>query len=169
VAAPISYEIDGEQYVAVMAGFGGAIVVFPDENAALNKYKNAGRIISFKLNGTQTPLPPKKIRNTVIPAPPEIIFSKEMIMKGEKIYQTLCFACHYTFGERHFNDFPDLSMLTKPTHESFNDILLKGKLSYYGMANFSDVLKQEEAEAVHQYLISVQKERFEKSRKRNKK
>lgn len=168
VAAPISYEIDGEQYVAVMAGFGGAVVVFPDEKAALNNYKNAGRIISFKLNGTQTPLPPKKIRNTVIPAPPEVILNKEMLIKGEKIYQSLCFACHFTFGERHFNDFPDLSMMAIPTHDSFNDILLKGKLSYYGMADFSDVLKPEDIEAIHQYLISVQKERFEKNRKNNK-
>lgn len=59
-------------------------------------------------------------------------------------------------------------MMAKPTHESFNDILLKGKLSYYGMANFSDVLKPEDVEAIHQYLISVQKERFERI-ERNKK
>lgn len=84
VAAPISYEIDGEQYVAVMAGFGGAVIVFPDENAALNKYKNAGRIISFKLNGNRTPLPPKKIRDTLVPAPPEVILNKGMLTKGKK-------------------------------------------------------------------------------------
>jgi quinohemoprotein ethanol dehydrogenase len=167
-AAPISYEIDGEQYVTVMAGFGGAVVVFPDENAALNKYNNVGRIISFKLNGNRTPFPPKKIRDTLVPAPPVVILNKGMLKKGKKIYQTLCFGCHFTFGERHFSDFPDLSMMTKPAHESFNDILLKGKLSYYGMANFSDVLNSEEVEAVHQYLISVQKERFEKNRKNNK-
>ncbi len=60
-------------------------------------------------------------------------------------------------------------MLAKATHESFNDILLKGKLSYYGMANFSDVLKPDEVQAVHQYLISVQKERFERKRENDKK
>ncbi len=60
-------------------------------------------------------------------------------------------------------------MLSVPTHDQFNDILLKGKLSYYGMADFSDVLKSEDVEAVHQYLISVQKERFEKNKKKNKK
>jgi mono/diheme cytochrome c family protein len=35
-------------------------------------------------------------------------------------------------------------------------------LSYYGMANFSDVLKPEDVDAIHQYLISLQKDRFEK-------
>lgn len=56
-------------------------------------------------------------------------------------------------------------MMSKPIHESFNDILLKGTLSYYGMADFSDVLKREDVEAIHQYLISVQKERFENNKK----
>jgi hypothetical protein len=38
---------------------------------------------------------------------------------------------------------------------------LKGKLSYYGMSGFSDVLKKEEVKALHQFLISVQKKRYE--------
>lgn len=169
MAAPISYEVDDEQFVAVMAGYGGAGLPFDGDEEVLNKYQNAGRIIAFKLNGTQTPLPPKKLRDSVVPAPPEVIFNKEMLTKGGKIYQSLCFDCHTTFGETHFSDIPDLSMMAKPTHESFNDILLKGKFSYYGMADFSDVLKSEDVEAVHQYLIAVQKERFEKERRHNRK
>ena len=56
-----------------------------------------------------------------------------------------------------------LGAVMTSTHEAFRQILLDGKLSYFGMANFSDVLKEEEVEAVHQYHISVQKERFEKN------
>jgi quinohemoprotein ethanol dehydrogenase len=169
MAAPISYNVGGEQYVAVMAGYGGAELAWEGDDEALNKYQNTGRIIAFKLNGTNTPLPEKKIRDTSVPEPPAVTMTSQISTKGKKIYQSLCESCHGDFGETHFSDFPDLSMLAKPTHESFNDILLKGKLSYYGMADFSDVLKREEVEAVHQYLISVQKERFEKNKKNNKK
>jgi len=166
MAAPISYEVDGEQYVAVMAGYGGPPLSRPSDKVALNKYKNLGRIIAFKLNGITTPLPPKNIRDTIVPEPPSVNLNDQKIMeKGQKIYYRWCSRCHSTFGKSHLSEFPDLSMMSKPTHKSFNDILLKGKLRYYGMVDFSDILKPEDVEAIHQYLISVQKERFEKNRK----
>jgi len=163
-AAPITYEIAGEQYVAVMAGYGGAVLIFPGEQDALNKYQNAGRIIAFKLNGTKTPLPPEKLKDTIVPEPPAITLNQQMIDKGEEIYYSLCYTCHVSFGKSHLNDMPNLSMMSKPTHESFSDILLKGKLSYNGMADFSDILTPEDVEALHQFLISVQKEKFEKKK-----
>jgi quinohemoprotein ethanol dehydrogenase len=165
MAAPISYEIDGEQYIAVMAGYGGAILAFPDKNAAIAKYKNLGRIIAFKLNGATTPLPPENKRDTVVPEPPATRLDRNAIDKGKHLFQNLCGACHMNFGENHFSDIPDLTLMQKSVHESFKDILLKGKLSFYGMADFSDVLKEEEADAIHQYLISWQKDRFQQIRK----
>jgi quinohemoprotein ethanol dehydrogenase len=169
IAAPMSYEIDGEQYIAVMAGYGGAILPFPDKGSAIIKYKNIGRIIVFKLNGAVTSLPPSQLRDTIVPEPPSIQLNKTSLTKGKELFFMLCNACHMNFGETHLSDYPDLSMMSKPIHESFNDILLKGKLSHYGMANFSDVLKPVDVEAIHQYLISVQKERFEKKRGNSKK
>ena len=45
---------------------------------ALNKYQNTGRIIAFKLNGTSTPLPARKIRDTVVPEPPAVILNNQI-------------------------------------------------------------------------------------------
>jgi quinohemoprotein ethanol dehydrogenase len=145
-----------------MAGLGGALLSFSDKNFANAKYKNTGRILAFKLNGSQTPLPLMQDRDTIVPEPPDIQLNEQTILKGKEFFQQLCEGCHSGFGENHTSDIPDLTMIQKTTHESFNDILLKGKLSFYGMADFSDVLKPEDAEAIHQYLISLQKERFEK-------
>lgn len=52
------------------------------------------------------------------------------------------------------------------THEWFSDILLKGKLSYYGMSDFSDVLSADDVEALHQFLISVQSKRYRQQQKK---
>ena len=165
MAAPMSYAIDGEQYIAVMAGYGGAVLPFPDEQAAIRKYKNIGRIIVFKLNGTDVPLPPLQQRDTVVPEPPMITLNPGLAEKGKLHFNALCSGCHSVFGNNHYSDIPDLTMMSAATHASFNDIVLKGKLSYYGMASFADVLKPEDAEAIHHYLISLQQERYMAARK----
>lgn len=162
IAAPMSYEAGGEQYIAVMAGLGGALLPFSDKSFANAKYQNTGRILVFKLKGGETPLPPLQNRDTIVPEPPAAKPDKQRLTAGKQLFQQLCGGCHSNFGKDHSSDLPDLTMMQRSTHESFNDILLKGKLSYYGMANFSDVLKPEDVDAIHQYLISLQKDRFEK-------
>ena len=65
---PISYAVDGEQYIAVMAGRG-----FSGGNDADARERNPGRIFAFKLDGKAT-LPPGP--GPAPPAnPPEQIFS----------------------------------------------------------------------------------------------
>jgi quinohemoprotein ethanol dehydrogenase len=162
MAAPISYTVDGEQYIAVMAGYGGALLFFPDEHAAMSRYNNTGRILAFKLNGKETPLPSLRQRDPSVPEPPGMQLDAALVQQGNKIYTSLCFGCHFTFGKDHLGEIPDLSMMSQPVHDEFNEIVLKGKLSFYGMASFADVLTEKDAEAVHQYLVSVQRERFRK-------
>jgi quinohemoprotein ethanol dehydrogenase len=80
------------------------------------------------------------------------------------LYSSLCSACHSSFGKNHLSELPDLSAMSVTTHEWFKDILLKGKLSYYGMANFSDILTEKEVDALHQFLVSIQQERYNAQR-----
>ncbi|MCU0396002.1 MAG: PQQ-dependent dehydrogenase, methanol/ethanol family [Chitinophagaceae bacterium] len=159
-AAPISYEVDGEQYVAVMAGFGGAVLFFPGEQDAIAKYRNEGRILAFKLNGGTTPLPREQMRTDTVPAPPNMQINAQLAEQGKALYSSLCVHCHSSFGKNHYSELPDLSAMSATTHEWFSDILLQGKLSYYGMASFSDVLSTREVEALHQFLVSVQQQRY---------
>ena len=160
-AAPMSYQINGEQYVAVMAGYGGAVLFFPGEQDAVAKYKNEGRILAFKLGGKEVPLPPVREPASEVFAPPTMALETAQIEKGGQIYSGYCGACHSSFGKSHKSELPDLSNMAPVIHETFEEIVLKGKLSYYGMSGFSDVLKKEEVKALHQFLISVQKKRYE--------
>jgi quinohemoprotein ethanol dehydrogenase len=163
-AAPISYEVDGEQYVAVMAGYGGAVLFFPGEQDAVAKYRNTGRILAFKILGDKVPLPALQTRTDTVPAPPDMVLNKQMMAAGQELYSSLCSACHSSFGKNHLSELPDLSAMSVTTHEWFKDILLKGKLSYYGMANFSDILTEKEVDALHQFLVSIQQERYNAQR-----
>ncbi len=63
MAAPMTYELDGVQYVAIMAGFGGALGgTFPKSTAAY-KYGNAGKLIVLRSRWRgPVPLPPEVVR-----------------------------------------------------------------------------------------------------------
>ncbi len=71
MAAPMSYAIDGVQYIAVLAGYGGAAWNdYPPGSAAL-KYGNAGRLLAFRLGGKKVPVPPEidEVANMACGAP----------------------------------------------------------------------------------------------------
>jgi quinohemoprotein ethanol dehydrogenase len=159
MAAPSTYGIDGEQFVAVMAGFGGATLPFLPERAAAYEYENNGTILAYKLGGTDTPLPPV-VTKTAVPRPPDKVFSNAQIKQGESIYKSVCIFCHGGFGPKHISLYPDLAKMSENTHEQFNSIVLKGTLSTYGMASFADIIDETKADAIHQYLIQQQQKLF---------
>lgn len=160
MAAPTTYSIDGEQYVAVMAGYGGAETYAYLPDGIIFQYENKGRILVFKLGGRETPLPPKQ-KKIETPAPPASMKVKEeLLSKGASLYEFYCITCHGNFGDNHQSQHPDLSKLTEAKHMVFNDIVLKGILSKNGMANFSNSLNEEDVEAIHSYLLKQQIESY---------
>jgi quinohemoprotein ethanol dehydrogenase len=160
MAAPVSYAVDGEQYVAVMAGAGGSgYWTFPRESAAY-RYGNDGRIVAFKLGGTAVPLPPKVDRDPPIPRPPPSAASKETIARGKELFGSArCSWCHTLDGEPGL--VPDLLALTPQKHALFEEIVLGGALQAQGMASFADVLSRSDSEAIHAYLIDETNRRIE--------
>ena len=155
IAPPITYQIDGEQYISILAGDGGAGNSVGDNFGLDNEiasilYGNNGRLLSFKLNG-KSKLPKLERKNSVIPEQPIINASVEDLLKGEKIYAQYCGACHGA-GVRG-KSIVDLRHLTIDKHEIFNEILLEGILEENGMANFSSILTEQEVNQVHNYII----------------
>lgn len=161
MAAPTTYSIDGEQYIAVMAGYGGAETYGYLSDGVIFKYKNMGRILAFKLGGSETPLPPEQVVIKT-PEPPETKIKEELIAKGASVYVAYCETCHGGFGDKHFSQHPDLSKLVRAKHQVFNDIVLKGILSENGMANFSNSLSKDDVEAIHNFLLKKQTELYKK-------
>ncbi len=161
MAAPATYSVDGEQYIAVMAGYGGAPMSSYRPDAAMHQYENKGRILAFKLNGTETPLPPKK-EPVAVPEPPEIKIDEALVSKGYALYDEYCGNCHGWFGEYHTSSHPDLAKLSPDTHEVFTDIVLGGRLKANGMTSFKDVIGEDDVKAIHHFLVKQQKELFEK-------
>ncbi len=152
ISGPVTYMVDGQQYVAVNVGWSGmpvaAIADIPDW-----LHMAGARLMVFKLGGAAQ-LPPLAPAMD-IPEPPLVTASADVIREGERLYNDNCFSCH---GEEARGGLKDLRWMSAETHAAFFDIVLGGSRSQLGMASFADVLDENEADAIHQYVISRARE-----------
>jgi quinohemoprotein ethanol dehydrogenase len=150
MAAPITYAVNGEQYVAVQVGYGGTNIAgytIPPSSAAA-KYENVNRIIAFKLGGGEVPKPPAR-SDEPFPKPPENTASAAEIEHGEIKFIEQCSRCH-VFG---LSVTPDLRKMPPELHAQFKNIVLKGALAPAGMESFDDILSEADVDAIHAYVI----------------
>jgi quinohemoprotein ethanol dehydrogenase len=152
MAAPASYAIDGEQYITVLAGYGGAQLDEYLEGSAAAKYGNAGRIVTFKLGGGKVPVPPEKDWNANIPALPARMQADAATLEhGALLFGQHCGVCHSLSDAP--GGYPNLLRLPPGKHAIFDEIVLRGALASRGMANFSNEISEADAHAIHAFLI----------------
>jgi len=159
VAAPMTYSVDGEQYISVMAAIGGGLFTqSPPPDSAAYKYGNMGRILTFKLGGgpvdVPVPLPPVG----PVPEPPEQTASARVIARGDMLFHNYCGACHLN-SPRGYP--PDLTRLSQATHNDFMAIVHDGARRARGMPQWDDLLSRDDVEAIHTYLISISRAAYE--------
>ena len=159
LAPPITFVIDGEQYIAILAGTGGGnnhggdTLGFHSEHLASLKYGNNGRLLAFKLGGNQK-LPRLDLINKSIPEQPQLVSTEFQIKRGTELYGEYCAFCHGT-AVRAGPALPDLRMMSNDTHGLFHEIVYQGILSENGMSSFSDVLSVIDVENIYHYIIDT--------------
>jgi len=155
VAPAITYTVDGEQYVAVAAGWGGSggLGATGDTQTALQKYgNNQGRIFAFKLGGKQqiAALPSETPQN--LPKPPDEKIDTATAAKGFDLFHRHCAVCHgvllLSSGE-----VPDLRSVRPEIWGQYDDIVLGGALADAGMASFKDLLNKDDVAAIRAYVL----------------
>jgi quinohemoprotein ethanol dehydrogenase len=149
VAGAITYELDGEQYIAINAGWGGGAAQI-ERGAGIELPRAPARLLVFRLGGTAS-LPPLPENAAVPPEPPPLRASEATVARGAQLYAQTCAVCH---GQNALGGVADLRRMTAETHAQFNRIVLEGLYLEKGMASFSDILDEDEAEAIHAYLIA---------------
>ncbi|HET9515515.1 MAG TPA: PQQ-dependent dehydrogenase, methanol/ethanol family [Gemmatimonadales bacterium] len=156
IAAPMTYEIGGVQYIAVAAGFGGALNMWFPAGSVARRYQNYGRVLAFRLGGGGTPLPPARVPGETPESPPLTEEDAAMADSGARLFGEVCAGCHLGRGEARPSPYPDLHRLSRETHAAFEDIVLRGKLRNSGMASFADLFSPEQVRMIHAYLIREQ-------------
>ncbi|MDZ7686183.1 MAG: PQQ-binding-like beta-propeller repeat protein [Gammaproteobacteria bacterium] len=92
IAPPVTYMVDGEQYVTVVAGWGGAFALSSGEAAERIGQKSRGRILTYKLGG-DAELPPLEPA-APIPEPPPMKGTEQQVAKGRVLYGQYRGVCH---------------------------------------------------------------------------
>ena len=154
IAPPVTYSIDGEQYVAIQVGSGGAAGLTEGDLAmpASAKYGNFGRMLAFKINGGLSIDEPEHWARD-IPEPPIVQASAAQIEHGGELYGEVCGFCH-GIGVYGGPAVPDLRKMSEQTHRMFNEIVLEGVLEDRGMSNFSDRLSEADVNDIYAYINS---------------
>jgi mono/diheme cytochrome c family protein len=151
VAAPVTYEVDGEQYVTVLAGWGGAIPLLAGELALDAAKGGTNRVLTFKL-GAKAELPMMKVMARKL-EPPQATAPKDVVDKGRASYQQFCAGCH---GDTAASGgvVPDLRYsATLGDGGAWKAIVLEGAMLKNGMVTFEKYLKPEEVDQIRAYVI----------------
>jgi quinohemoprotein ethanol dehydrogenase len=153
VAAPISYTVGGDQYLAVMVGWGGVFPLASGEPALKSgRLQNISRVLAFKLAGKAS-LPPLPQFTQPELKPPRPTASARTVQRGETLFQNYCSTCH---GDVAVSGgvLPDLRYSGQLANQpQWNEVVLVGSLQPYGMVSFSKELSRQDAEAIRDYVI----------------
>jgi PQQ-dependent dehydrogenase (methanol/ethanol family) len=127
IAPPVTYSVDGEQYVAILAGWGGVgVTLVPEAANAINKYGNAG----------------------------EATASAAMVAKGSATYHRYCSVCHGFFAMSS-GSIPDLRHSTAEVFERYKEIVIDGERKDNGMASFADQINEQDVKDIKAYILAL--------------
>jgi len=152
-AAPMTYRIGGDQYVAVMVGYGGAAPLAAHW-ALPGRPRMPGRILVFKLGGNDTAPPYPK--PAVIPIDLTGVVSSGDPKAGFSLYHANCGLCHGPNVSGRY--LPDLK--TSPiilTSTDFASVVLGGAKKSGGMASFARFLTPDQVESIRAYILTEAK------------
>jgi alcohol dehydrogenase (cytochrome c)/quinohemoprotein ethanol dehydrogenase len=163
IAAPMTYAVAGQQYVAIVAGWGGAYALAEGEIARKGSLAfNRSRVLAFRLGGSaKLPDPPPP--PPAPPAPPPSFGDEATVAQGKAAYHSLCMVCH---GDAVVGGGVIVDLRWSPiSHDSarWQKVVLEGARSSQGMVGFSKVLPPAEAEAVRAYVIFRANESFKEA------
>jgi alcohol dehydrogenase (cytochrome c)/quinohemoprotein ethanol dehydrogenase len=153
IAAPVSYAVAGQQYLAIVVGWGGVFPLFGGEVAHKGTLAlNRSRVLAFRLGGTAQLPPPPPL--PVPPKPPARFGDATKLPIAKMIFQGYCATCHGDSAVA-AGVVPDLRwspLLASP--EAWRSVVIDGARTKNGMVSFAQVLTPELAELARAYVVA---------------
>lgn len=147
IAPPVTYMMDGKQYVSIAVGWGGN----PGHRVRFTEQNYPGTLFTFELGGKPTydgfiKTKPKELIQLPVTA------SEAEIEKGKLLYNANCRTCHGMMGDNG-GSIPNLTYSSEGTFGIMEEIVLKKMYYNKGMPDFSDRLGSEDVQAIKNYVL----------------
>jgi len=147
IAAPMTYAVDGVQYVAVMLGNGGG--------ASTGDPRRPGRLMVFKLDGKARAAPFEPAE-----PPPEADLSQAVPSHGDPAAGMVNFRRYCTICHGASNLYPDLRRSNAVLDPgAFKAVVHDGVLQPGGMASFAAYMNERDVEDIRAHLLRTFRER----------
>ncbi len=155
-AAPVTYSVDGVQYVAVLVGNGVPSSQFAG-GVVPPGYRGRARIVAFALDARGAYVP----RRNALPHPRPDIAPDEFkrvtdaeLRDGLRLYDKFCVQCHGPAAASGGPE-PDLRYSSRAVRQRFSEIVRGGVLSDLGMPLFSSSqLSDADLRSLQAYIVS---------------
>ncbi len=166
IAPAVTYHVNGQQYVSVLAGWGGSHGLRNPPSGKAAKYFQEGILYTFSLGGKgRQPELFKHPRIKLTGPQINIKLNQEYAKKGESLYKKNCSTCHGPIDGK-AGIIPDLATTPPEMHQIWHQIVSDGILAASrGMPGFKDRLTNEEILFIQHFVtgesISLAKENKE--------
>lgn len=149
VAAPSTFEVDGQQYVAVAVGWGG---VFGIVQRATDRVSQ-GRVYAFRVGATAAM--PAAVQAERRPLVSGIAFRQDDVAPGTGLYVANCAGCHGVPGVNNGGNVPNLGYSTRETMEAMPALVLGNTYLQHGMPSFQGRLSEAELGQIRAFVLAT--------------
>jgi alcohol dehydrogenase (cytochrome c)/quinohemoprotein ethanol dehydrogenase len=154
IAAPMTYSVNGTQYVAVLAGWGGSWDLTSGDatRKTIGMVRNISRLLVFRIGGDAVlPAPPPTA--TAVLDPPPFTGTAAQVAAGATLYSNKCIVCHgvAAVAGALVTDIRHSAALN--SDKQWQLIVHDGLLKDKGMVGWAGEYTPEQIEAIRQYVI----------------
>ena len=164
MASPMSYSLDGEQYIAVAQGWGGISGLPYGAVSGPRNMINISRLMVYKL-GAEAELPSVEVTEQRLPKPTLEPGTDEQRAEGRELFNLYCSVCH---GGNAISAglISDLRYRINDLGDSWQAIVRDGAMASLGMPARGEFVSESEAEAIKAYVIEQARLGHERGEKR---
>jgi quinohemoprotein ethanol dehydrogenase len=157
VAPPITYLVDGVQYVTIAVGWGGV----QGQSSKNTEQINPGTIYTFAIGkNAAMPVFEKQPKKEYLTLPVEI--TEAQVEKGSNLFGKYCSACHTLSAGNPGGNIPNLTYTHPDIMGAFHQIVGDGIFLPKGMPKFGGRLSDEDISNIKGYILATAKKNREK-------